>query len=205
MRVMVVGSDPLARAGLANLLDGLGELELAGQHSGDRSLPAAYQAAAPEALVWDVGSELDSSDWIDQLSDLADAGAPVVALLSGASQAGEAWACGARGLLNRESAPDRIAAALVAVAGGLVVCDPEYAAHAGFDNSAEPLAEELTDREREVLALMAEGLPNKTIAQRLDITEHTVKFHVNAILRKLGAHSRTEAVVRATRLGLVLL
>ena len=57
----------------------------------------------------------------------------------------------------------------------------------------------------EVLALLAEGLPNKTIAHRLNISEHTVKFHVNAIMGKLGAQSRTEAVVRATRLGLILL
>jgi DNA-binding NarL/FixJ family response regulator len=65
--------------------------------------------------------------------------------------------------------------------------------------------EELTSRELEVLRLMAEGLPNKTIALRLGISEHTVKFHVNAILGKLGVASRTEAVVRATRLGLILL
>jgi DNA-binding NarL/FixJ family response regulator len=65
--------------------------------------------------------------------------------------------------------------------------------------------EELTAREMEVLQLLAEGLPNKSIAQRLDISEHTVKFHVNSILRKLEAQSRTEAVVQATRLGLILL
>jgi DNA-binding NarL/FixJ family response regulator len=57
----------------------------------------------------------------------------------------------------------------------------------------------------EVLQLLAEGLPNKAIARRLDISDHTVKFHVNAILSKLGAQSRTDAVVRATRLGLILL
>jgi DNA-binding NarL/FixJ family response regulator len=66
-------------------------------------------------------------------------------------------------------------------------------------------AEALTPREQEVLQLLAEGLPNKTIADSLHISEHTVKFHVNAILSKLGAQSRTEAVVRATRLGLLLL
>ena len=55
------------------------------------------------------------------------------------------------------------------------------------------------------MRLLAEGLPNKSIADRLGVTEHTVKFHVNAILGKLGAQSRTEAVTRATRLGLILL
>jgi two-component system, NarL family, nitrate/nitrite response regulator NarL len=65
--------------------------------------------------------------------------------------------------------------------------------------------EALTPREVDVLRLLGEGLPNKAIARRLGISEHTVKFHVNAILGKLGASSRTEAVVRATRLGLILL
>jgi DNA-binding NarL/FixJ family response regulator len=67
------------------------------------------------------------------------------------------------------------------------------------------MAEELTPRELEVLQQLAEGLANKAIAQRLGISEHTVKFHVNAIMGKLGVQSRTAAVVRATRLGLVVL
>jgi DNA-binding NarL/FixJ family response regulator len=57
----------------------------------------------------------------------------------------------------------------------------------------------------EVLQLLAEGLPNKAIARQLNISDHTVKFHVNAIMSKLNAQSRTEAVVQATRLGLILL
>lgn len=66
-------------------------------------------------------------------------------------------------------------------------------------------AEELTPRELQVLQLVAEGLPNKAIAQRLHISEHTVKFHVAAILSKLDAHTRTEAVTRAVRQGLIIL
>jgi DNA-binding NarL/FixJ family response regulator len=69
----------------------------------------------------------------------------------------------------------------------------------------ETLIEPLSARERDVLRLMAEGLSNKLIARDLGISEHTVKYHVNAILGKLGAQSRTEAVVRATRIGLILL
>jgi DNA-binding NarL/FixJ family response regulator len=65
--------------------------------------------------------------------------------------------------------------------------------------------EPLTPREGEVLRLIAEGLPNKTIAARLEISESTVKFHVNAILGKLGVESRSEAIVQAARLGLVIL
>jgi two-component system, NarL family, nitrate/nitrite response regulator NarL len=68
-----------------------------------------------------------------------------------------------------------------------------------------PMAEPFTARELEVVQLLAAGLTNKEIAQRLGITEHTVKFHVNAILGKLGAATRTEAVVQAARLGIVVL
>jgi DNA-binding NarL/FixJ family response regulator len=68
-----------------------------------------------------------------------------------------------------------------------------------------PKDQVLTSREQEVLKLLAEGLPNKGIADRLRISDHTVKFHVNAIMSKLGAQSRTDAVVRATRQGLLLL
>ena len=73
-----------------------------------------------------------------------------------------------------------------------------------FDQPDE-LIESLTPRESEVLQLLAQGMPNKQIALELAISEHTVKYHVNAILGKLGAQSRTEAVVRATRAGLILL
>ena len=65
--------------------------------------------------------------------------------------------------------------------------------------------ETLTTRELQVLALLAEGLPNKAIAERLDISDQTVKFHVAAILAKLGARNRTDAVRRAMRRGLVFI
>ena len=101
----------------------------------------------------------------------------------------------------------RLVATLTAAARDLIIIDPPLAAPvlgARDPSSATPV-EDLTPRELEVLGLLAEGLPNKAIARRLGISEHTVKFHVNAVLGKLGAQSRTEAVVRATRLGLILL
>jgi DNA-binding NarL/FixJ family response regulator len=72
------------------------------------------------------------------------------------------------------------------------------------DFPPSPLIEELTPRELEVLQLLVRGLSNKAIGFQLDISEHTVKFHVNAIMTKLSAQSRTEAAVRATQMGLVL-
>ena len=106
-----------------------------------------------------------------------------------------------------------MAAALVAATQGLGVLDPGFipamASAAGDDEAAGrgkfTLVEELTLRELEVLRLMAEGLPNKTIALRLGISEHTVKFHVSGIYTRLGAASRTEAVRLGVRQGLIVL
>ena len=117
------------------------------------------------------------------------------------------WAAGARGLLLRTSSPAGLAAALTAVAQGLAVLDPELTAAVSpvRDSAPPPLNVDLTPREQEVLQLLAEGLPNKAIADKLGISEHTAKFHINSILGKLSARSRTEAVTRATRLGLIVL
>ena len=92
-----------------------------------------------------------------------------------------------------------------AVAQGLLVFGESLVALPDTAADAEALVEPLSARELEVLRRMAEGLANKQIARELEISEHTVKFHVNAVLGKLGAQSRTEAVVRATRAGLILL
>lgn len=94
----------------------------------------------------------------------------------------------------------------MAAAAGLVVSDPSLGPGLRPERGREeaPLVEDLTPREREALQLLAEGLSNKEIARRLGTSEHTAKFHVNAILGKLNAHSRTEAVTRAARLGLII-
>jgi two-component system, NarL family, nitrate/nitrite response regulator NarL len=211
VRVLIVADDPLARAGLVMLLADLPELLIVGRVSGSDDLKVALDTHQPDVVLWDMG-------WKPEVALSRFAEGPgivlVVALLNDEADAAQAWAAGARGLLSRNAAPGRIASALVAVAQSLVVLDPDYGtllaaqparAPGQFPSDESPLVEELTPRELEVLRLLAEGLPNKTIAQRLDISEHTVKFHVNAVLGKLGVGSRTEAVVRATRLGLIFL
>ena len=107
----------------------------------------------------------------------------------------------ARGWLRRDAGEDELAAAVRAVAAGLRVIDPLL----------EPQTDDhvpratLTEREREVLALIAMGLTNRAIALRLGISEHTAKFHVGAVLAKLEAQSRAEAVSVAVREGLLTL
>jgi DNA-binding NarL/FixJ family response regulator len=98
-----------------------------------------------------------------------------------------------------------LAAAVRAAAAGLVVLDPAMVGAAGVHTHARATSEgeSLTARERQVLLLVAEGLPNKAIARELGISEHTAKFHVGSLLGKLGAASRTEAVTIATRRGIL--
>jgi DNA-binding NarL/FixJ family response regulator len=112
--------------------------------------------------------------------------------------------------LLKDAGADEILAALRAVTQGLVVLDPAIARlttlrQPALTPTSAGLDEALTDRETEVLQLLSLGLPNKTIATRLGISEHTAKFHVGSILAKLGAASRTEAVTLAARRGLLVL
>ena len=115
--------------------------------------------------------------------------APVVTLGGKSSVAGQ---------LPIDATPEQIAAALAAVAAGLIVRAPEAAS--GFGPAAEPpLADLLTPREIEVLNAMSQGASNKVIARQLGISLHTVKFYVEAVFRKLDAHSRAEAVAKGLR------
>lgn len=115
--------------------------------------------------------------------------------------------------LRRDATGAEIVAAIHAVGSGLVALDRRLAGSAlataggpgASDEDGSAIQEPLTPRELEVLQLLAQGLPNKTIARRLRISEHTAKFHVSAIMVKLGAASRTEAVTRAARRGLLVL
>ena len=111
------------------------------------------------------------------------------------------------GVILRDSSSEVLTSALSAVASGLTVLDSTFALSGlGDTNLSVPsLNEDLTSREDDVLQLLAKGMTNKAIAHALGITDHTVKFHVNAIMGKLSAQSRTEAVVQAARSGLIKL
>jgi len=107
---------------------------------------------------------------------------------------------GIHSALPRDAAPDQIVAAIYAAAAGLATI-PVEAASGMLDS--EPEGEPLTPREIEVLETVAEGLSNKQIAGRLNISDHTAKFHVNSILGKLNAATRAEAVTKGLRRGLL--
>ena len=202
LRVLVVASDPLARGGLAALVDGRGGVVVAGQAPADGDLASAAATYEADVVVWDLGSDVGEA--IEELSGASRDLPPVVALLGETALAAQAWGAGARGLLHRDVTSARLVAALYVVVEGSSVLDDAFAD--ALVRRAEPAAgpvEPLTPRELEVLRLLAEGYANKAVAAELEVSENTVKFHVNAILGKLSAQSRTEAVTRATRLGLI--
>ncbi|MFQ6028059.1 MAG: response regulator transcription factor [Dehalococcoidia bacterium] len=205
LRLLIIADDSLARAGLGTLLAGQPGLGVVGQISGEAAGSGLEEVYYPDVILWDLG--WDPSSALDQLSELSEALPPILALLPDSTYAAEAWAAGPRGLLPRDVDASRLGAALIAVALGLVVGEPDFSAALppSGDQTPAAIADDLTPREQQVLQLLAEGLPNKAIASQLSISEHTVKFHVNAIMGKLGAQSRTEAVTRATRAGLILL
>ena len=208
VRVLVVGGDPLARSGIAAMLADRPGIAVAGVAGDAEDVVGVAEGSGADVVVWDLGADLGLA--VERLSAAVGALAPVVALLpfgapiGDAPAAAQAWAAGARGLLHRDTPPERLAAAVVAVAEGATVLDDD-AADALLRRGASGAGpvEPLTPRELGVLRLLGEGLPNKAVAARLEVSENTVKFHVNAIFGKLGVQSRTEAVVRATRLGLI--
>jgi DNA-binding NarL/FixJ family response regulator len=204
LHLLLIADDPLARAGLAALLADVPECEVVGQMS-SVGLTADFPLdvlTPPDAIIWDLGW-----DPADSVLEWPDVPAPVVALLGDEEQATAVWQSGVRGILLRDMDTDKLLTAARAVANGLVVVEPKLASALlpAMDSDQFTPDEPLTPREMEVLQRLAEGLTNKAIAQELGISEHTIKFHVNAIMGKLHAQSRTEAVVRATRLGLILL
>ena len=106
---------------------------------------------------------------------------------------------GVGGVLQSNASSEQIVQAIKSVASGLMVFDRALAPQSPDDE----LLEQLTSRENEVLRLLADGLGNKEIAVKLSISEHTIKFHIHSILGKLGAASRTEAVTRGLRRGII--
>jgi len=205
VRVLILSGDPLVSAGLGHLLEETGD-----------AVAVADPADAEVALI-DAGRGGEPDGFGRGLDAIADLPVPAVALIGDEEDAAAALGAGARGAILRSADPASLWAALIAVRAGLTVLDGGIAPAAlvgGGPGAADALAParpgaggpgELTAREREVLALLSRGLSNKQIAQRLAISDHTAKFHVNGILGKLGAATRTEAVVIAARQGLVAL
>jgi DNA-binding NarL/FixJ family response regulator len=205
--VVVVASYPSVRAGLRALVEQTpGFTVLASAPDDEIDAPLA-----PGALVIDVAP--DGAGIVSRLSERYPDTALVLLVDSpetGRQLAGRLER--ATAVLLKDAGATEIGAALRGAVAGLVVLDPAIARES-LTPAGTPLpravdgepVEPLTERERQVLELLALGLPNKTIAMELGISEHTAKFHVGAIMSKLGAASRTEAVALAARRGILVL
>ena len=193
LHVALAGGDPA----LATALGAYDDLTLDAVAADERFV-SRIRVVGPDVVLGN--AEAPVVDMVRQLD------APALLLADDATSAHEALTAGARGVLLASAAPRRVHAALHAIADGLIVVDEALSdsvlphARGGISMIAP-----LTQREREVMHLLASGLQNKEIAKRLGISDHTVKFHVNGILGKLGVETRTEAVVQAARLGIVAL
>jgi DNA-binding NarL/FixJ family response regulator len=208
IRVLVWAKSAIARAGLEAIVQADERFSIA-RAEGD--LLASMRACAPDVVLLD-GSDSGAARLSAEALQVFD-GPSVVVLVENATR-GELLRHlqdGPKSLLLRDSNPNEITAALRAASDGLVALSPEIleilwpagSETTGFNDL--PPGEPLTTRESEVLALLADGAGNKEIATRMRISEHTVKFHVSSILNKLGATTRTEAVARGYKEGLIVI
>jgi two-component system, NarL family, response regulator YdfI len=195
MRVVAVTPSALLQAGLASLAQVVGSAS-----NIDEGMALAAEVRPDLMIV-----ECDEHSIQDVIAAAGES-APMLLLSADLAPTwiAEALRAGVRGVIPRDAGEAEIAAAMEAAVSGLVVLHPEWleGALSRRVRAAGP-AEPLSPREIEVLRLMAEGASNKTIAWKLQISEHTVKFHVNSIFSKLGAGTRTEAVMLGLRRGLI--
>ena len=203
IRVYIAASSPIVRAGLEAVVRASGSFELAGVTSLDQ-LEGRLDEVAAEVLLAEISHPEE-----DTVARVAQMPLPVV-LLTDTAEAqvlAAALRLNVRAVLSVNASPAEIEAALASAAAGLIVLQLSAWQMLAAENKPKPIAleEPLSPRELEVLSMLAEGLSNKLIAHRLGISEHTVKFHVTSIMAKLGAGSRTDAVMQGMRRGLVML
>jgi len=208
IRVMLADDQRVVREGLGTLLGLLDGIELVATAADGEEAVALAAAHDPDVVLMDL--RMPRVDGIEAIRRLAALGERprAIALTTYADDASVLGAlrAGARGYLTKDAGADEIRAAVQAVARGEASLDPSVQHHvvaalAGGSEMPE-LPDELTPREAEVLGLIAEGLTNAEIAERLVVSAATVKTHVNHIFAKAGVRDRAQAVVYAYSRGL---
>lgn len=207
---VVLADDHAAiRAGLRLLLESTGEVRVIGEAADGAAALRQARALKPDVVVMDVRMpRVDGLAATASVVAETDSAVLVLTTFDLDEYVLGALSAGASGFLLKSAGGDELIRAVLAVAGGDAVLDPKVtrAVIAAIPRpGAEPAAVDLsalTDRERDVLAGLGEGLSNQQIARRLDIGEATVKTHVSRVLMKLGVQSRVQAAVVAAQSGL---
>jgi DNA-binding NarL/FixJ family response regulator len=214
IRVVLADDQALVRAGFRSLLDAQQDIEVVGEAAGGEEAVRMAAELRPDLVLMDV--RMPGMDGLAATRSIATdqrlAGVRVVILTTfGVDEyVFEAIRSGASGFLVKDTEPAELLQAVRVVAAGDALLSPavtrrliqEFAAHAKDPGSSAEL-DQLTDREREVMALVAEGLSNGEIAQRLYVSPATAKTHVSRAMTKLGARDRAQLVVIAYESGLV--
>lgn len=198
IRILLLADDPLVRAGLASSLEVDENIQVIAQFPITGFSEDLFERGQADVVLIDEGMMDEEAG---QSSEPLFEDFPVLRLVDPRLSMGLAHSP-TTSLISREAPQDALHAALHAVLHGWVVLDPSVIEIEPVDPGGRR-ADMLTEREQEVLELIAEGLTNRAISTELEISENTVKFHVNSIFTKLGAQSRTEAVVIAVRGGLL--
>ena len=205
VKAVLVDDHPLFRKGLAELFEHDGRIRVAGV-AGSLADARPLIARQPDVLVMDLN--LPGQDGIEAIRSLREEGLqiPVIALTMSDAEEDMAAAlrAGARGYLLKSMEPDEVIEAILRAARGEVVVAPAMTAKLVRLLDAKPdaagsLMDQLTQREREILACLTRGKSNKAIAQELGISVDTVKLHVRNVLTKLNLSSRVEAAVYAVK------
>ncbi len=214
IRVVLADDQALVRAGFRSLLDAQDDIEVVGEaSSGDEAVGLASELS-PDVVLMDIrmpGMDgLAATRAIAEDERLADVKIVVLTTFGLDEYVFEAIRSGASGFLVKDTEPDELVQAVRVVAGGDALLSPsvtrqllaEFASRAKEPIQATGL-EELTEREREIVALVGEGLSNQEIAARLFVSPATAKTHVSRAMGKLGARDRAQLVVIAYESGLV--
>ncbi len=201
IRVMIVDDHKMLRTGLAMFLKGMDGMELVAEASTGTQAIALCQKVKPDVVLMDLVMPGMDGVTATRLIREADPSIQVLALTTfkEPSLVQAALQAGAIGYLLKDASVDELASAIRAAKQGRPVLAPEALRSLISQSVPVPVSFDLTDRERTILALMVEGLTNRQIADRLTISPSTVKSHVSAILSKLNAGSRTEAVALAVQ------
>ncbi|MDZ8236119.1 MAG: response regulator transcription factor [Nostoc sp. ChiQUE01a] len=204
IRVIVVAASPVVRAGLSAVVSNNPQLTVVGSASDLDVLSTEVEQLQPDVVLLDLGSNPEPM-WV-KLQLIQEQQIIAIAEDIDSIELETAFRLGIRGILSSTSTEAEIITGVEAVASGLVVLHPDVLELLPMREKvvANPV-QTLTPREMEVLGMLGYGLGNKAIAKRLQISEHTVKFHVSSIFQKLGVSTRTEAVTVGVRLGLIML